>query len=648
MGALRPCYGAASMKRPLLMLLSLLAPSAAQAAPQTVDSARFVAEVTRFLETEMAAHVAAVQTLDPPQPLVLGVPTKGDFTWGSFMRALADVAALTGKRTIGGRDVPQLLGKLGLIESKLGGKTFAQLGGALALRHYGADLQKNALWQALSPAERDAWRSLLDPGRFYDRQKKVVINLPENYFGVAARIATMNYRFGLETDRAFVDDLLNRAAEPFLRGVLYTDDHQPTGRYDRYSQEYARFILDAADLVDRKDVRAAVEPALKAVMRTWWQLVSTDGYGYPWGRTIGAISYMDSMEIVGFLAQNPKFRPAPLPDLAAVYLQAWRWLQHDYKTDRHLLDMFGFGRGNYSYMSPERQWQQTTSFMGKAADSLGRLAGALRAEKVTSFPVHPRLPAVAHFEWFRKGDRPCGAWLVRQGALRFALPMTTGPYSGVADYLPTVHGLPGFAVPVAEKAPALVPHLELADGRVVVAGDCADEIHPDPSGKLLRVLWRRHVVLGAEPKAGLVATASALIDTGFTTEVSWRLEGDTLVRSETVTATRAVSLKKLSVLFPSTGGRATTRHENGHRVDRFVGNEAALEVTISESSVPLETTLEATGNSMLGRGARGGIPLLLRAQSGPVTLKPGDTLRWTVRVKAEATKTSAPPRTTAK
>jgi hypothetical protein len=626
------------MKTLLAVTLALLAPSATFAAspppPETVATGKFVAEVTQFLEREMAAHVAAVQTLDPPQPLVLGVPTKGDFTWGSFMRALADVAALSNSRTLGGRDVPQLLGKLGLIEAALGGKTFAQLGGALALKQYGTNLDRNALWQTLSPKEREAWRSLLDPGRFYDRQKKVVINLPENYFGVAARIATMNHQFGLERDRAFVDDLMNRAAAPFLRGELYTDDHQPTGRYDRYSQEYARFILDAADNIGRKDVRAAVEPALKAVMRTWWELVSTDGYGYPWGRTIGAISYMDSMEIVGFLAQNPKFRPAPLRDLAGVYAQAWRWLQHVYKPVRHLLDMFGFGRGNYSYMSPERQWQQTTSFLGKAADSLKRLSVALAAEGVTAFPAHPRLPPVARFEWFRKGDRPCGAWLVRQGALRFAVPMTTGPHAGVTDYLPAPHGLPGFAMPVAETVPALVPHLELGDGKVVVAGDCADEIHPAADGKELRAVWRRFVSIGSEPKAGLVDPAAALVEPGLTSEVRWRIEGDTLVRSETITAARPVSIKRFSVLFPSTGTSASTRFEDGRRIDRFTGPEGALEVTVSEASVPLETTLEATGNTPLGRGARGAIPLVLRAQAAGLALKAGDALRWTVRMKA--------------
>jgi hypothetical protein len=628
------------MRKALLVVTLALLPAAARGAPprpETVTSKAFVAEVTRFLETEIGAHVAAVQTLDPPQPTVLGVPTKGDFTWGSFMRALADIATLSNRRTIAGKDVPQLLGKLGLIEAAANGKTFAQLGGALALKHYGTDLGKNALWQSLSPKEREAWQSLLDPGRFYDRQKKVVINLPENYFGVAARIATMNFQFGLEKDRAFVDDLLNRAAEPFLRGVLYTDDHQPTGRYDRYSQEYARFIHDAASNVGRKDVLKAVAPALRAVMVTWWQLVSTDGYGYPWGRTIGAISYMDSMEIVGFLAEHPEFRPAPLRDLAGVYVQAWRWLQHDYKPDRHLLDMFGFGRGNYSYMSRERQWQQTTSFLGKAADSLKRLSAALERERLVSFPARPRLPAVAHFEWYRKGDRPCGVWLVRQGALRFALPMTTGPYSGVTDYLPAPHGLPGFAMPVAEKAPALVPHLALADGRKLVAGDCADEIHPGAGGKDLRVVWRRYAVIGAELKSGgLVDEAAALVDPGLTTEVAWRVEGDTLIRKETITATRPVALERLSLLFPSTGARVATTVAGGRRTDRFSGPEAILEVSLIDTSVPFDTTLEATTDTPLGKGARLGIPMLLRMQSGPASLKAGDKLTFTLRVRALA------------
>src|SRR4051812_15887059 len=82
--------------------------------PTTIRSEQFTADVTRFLQTELAAHVEAVKMLDPPQPTVLGVGTGGDFTWGSFMRAITEVTALTGGQTVGGRDAPGFLGKLGL------------------------------------------------------------------------------------------------------------------------------------------------------------------------------------------------------------------------------------------------------------------------------------------------------------------------------------------------------------------------------------------------------------------------------------------------------------------------------------------------------------------------------------------------------
>jgi hypothetical protein len=132
-------------------------------AVETISTEKFSADATQFLQKEIAAHVAAVTNLDPPQKMVLGVPTAGDFTWGSFMRALSAVSALTGETNIAGRDVPQFLGQLGLIESRQGGKTFSQLGGALTLRQFGFNLEANTLWQSLSPSEQNEWRALLDP-----------------------------------------------------------------------------------------------------------------------------------------------------------------------------------------------------------------------------------------------------------------------------------------------------------------------------------------------------------------------------------------------------------------------------------------------------------------------------------------------------
>jgi hypothetical protein len=607
-------------------------------AVETISTEKFSADATQFLQKEIAANVAAVTNLDPPQKMVLGVPTAGDFTWGSFMRALSAVSALTGETNIAGRDVPQFLGQLGLIESRQGGKTFSQLGGALTLRQFGFNLEANTLWQSLSPSEQNEWRALLDPKRFYDTQTHHVIGLPENYMGVASRIITMDCQFGLVTNREFADDILERAAGQFLRGAHYTDDNLPTGRYDRYSQEYARFVYEAAGNIGRTDIQNAVAPALKSVMKTWWSLVSPEGYSYPWGRTIGDMSYMDTLDIIGFLADHPEFRPAPLADLASVYFAAWQSLQCDYEPDRHLLNMFGFGRGNYHYMTVERQWQQTTGFMAKSADSLQRLVAALRAENIVEFPAQPNLPQVTRFDFFRIGDRSAGAWLVRQGPMRFALPISTGIRPGISDYLPAPHGLPGFAAPVEQLVPVLTPYLELENGKVIVAGDGADEIIPAKDGQGLRAIWRRfaeiNVAAGNTTNADLpFGEPEKFVEPGLTSEVVWKIDGDTLVRTEKITAENPMVISKFSVIFPSTADAVSTRFEHGRRIDTFSGTTATLEVSVESKNTSLAENLQATGNSALGKGTRGAIPLILQIEADDLKLNPGKPFEWTIRLR---------------
>jgi hypothetical protein len=83
------------------------------------------------------------------------------------------------------------------------------------------------------------------------------------------------------------------------------------------------------------------------------------------GGVAWAISYMDTMEIVGFLGVHPEFRPVPLEQLAPAYNAAWMWLRNDFNKDTHLLSIFAFGRGDYGYITREREWQQTTTFLAK-------------------------------------------------------------------------------------------------------------------------------------------------------------------------------------------------------------------------------------------------------------------------------------------
>jgi len=586
----------------------------------TVSTASLRDEVNTFLGKELAAHLSAIKSLEPPPDRVLGVPTTGEFSWGTFMRALAAYADTTGQKELAGRDLVKVVGQIGLIEARNGSKTFSQLYAALALRHFGRDLKTNPLWLSLTPEEQKAWRALLNPESFYDPRTKRLINHAENYLGVAARIASISYELGVSTDRTFVDELLDRAAVQFTEGNLYADDAPPTGRFDRYSNEYARYIYEAAETAGRKDLLDKVRPSLIRQMRLWWDVVSEDGYGYNWGRSQGVVSYLDTPEIVGFLASHPEFRPAPLADIAALYYQAWNYLLHDYRSDAHLLSIFAFGRGNYAYISREREWQQTTGFFGKLANSHTPIMNALEKEGIATFPVVPSLSPVARFEFFRKTpERSAGVWVVRQGALRFALPITTGPKPGMSDYLPAPHGLSGFAAPVEQIYPALTAYVELADGRTVVATDGADVIEPGADGQSLRVRWTKWAVVGTP--------AGKVQDVGLTSEVVWAIENGTLVREESLTSKQPVNIRRWRLAVPTTHDHVETETVNGVRVDHFNSAKGALDVRLSDANFPLKTSILATGDSALGRGVHGAIPLHVVFEAKDITVN-GSVLKY--------------------
>src|SRR6266480_5625886 len=368
-----------------IMLLLSFSLVSGQTIRTTIKTSSLNREIANFLDQEMLAHLDDIKSYNPPPDKVFAAGTTGEYTWGSFMNAVGAYAAMSGNRTLGTHDLAREVGQVGLVEYRLKGTRFSQLYGVLALRSFGRDLNTNPVWQSLSEEQRAEWRKYLDVSALYDPRTQQVINLPENYLGVAARIASVSYQLGLLKDRALVDGVITRAARPFLNNGIFSDDAPPTGRFDRYSNEYARFVWEAAEAADRKDILDAVRPSLKEQMRLWWDLVLPDGYGYAWGRSMGVVSYMDTLEIVGFLAAHPEFRPAPLDQLASAYYQAWRWLRHDYNDQTRMLSVFAFGRGNYAYINRDREWQQTTSFFGKAALAHTLFMEALKREQVTEF-----------------------------------------------------------------------------------------------------------------------------------------------------------------------------------------------------------------------------------------------------------------------
>ncbi|HQU83409.1 MAG TPA: hypothetical protein PKY59_09805 [Pyrinomonadaceae bacterium] len=598
---------------------------------QTIESSKKVStdelkkEIGDFTAREIAAHFADIKTLNPPPDRVFNALTVGEFSWGSFARALAAQADIGGNQTIAGKDTARAIAEIGLIEARNGGKAFSQLYSTLALRHYGTDLSKNAVWQSMTEAERKEWYALLDPSRFYDAKKRQVINLPENYLGVAARVAAMSWQMGVWKDRALLDSVVERAAEQFLEGKLYSDDNPPTGRYDRYSNEYARFCWDAAEIAGRKDILEKLKPTLKEQMKVWWDLVSPAGYGYNWGRSQGLVSYLDTLEITAFLGQHAEFRPTNLENLAAIFNQAWRWIRADYSDQTHMFTVFKYGRGNYSYINPQREWQQAGTSFGKIILANYNFMNALEKENLKEFPAAPKLNDVARLEFFeKKTDRQYGVWLVRQGKFQFALPFTTGTKPAIADYLPAPFGLLGFSAPVEEVYPSFVPFLELSDGKTYAASEGASKIIPANDGKSVKAIWRKWAQIGSK--------SGEIFANGLTSEVEFKIENNKLIRRETLTAENDINIKKWHVAVPTTAEKTWFEIKNEQRTDYFSGREGTLAVSV-KSDWKLNQSILATGDSRLGKGVLGAIPLHSIYESQNISIKKGQKMVWEITLE---------------
>ena len=159
---------------------------------------------------------------------------------------------------------------------------------------------------------------------------------------------------------------------------------------------------------------------------------------------------------------------------------------------------------------------------------------------------------------------------------------------------------------------------------MIVATDGADEIEPGADGKSLRVVWRRWALVGSK--------AGELVDPHITSEVVWQLSGTTLTRNETLRSSEPVSIRRWRVALPTTGDRNELTLAGTQRWDNFMSADSVLSVS-GTSDWSMKTSTFATGDSALGRGARGPVPLHLVYESHDLRLTPNHDLHWRLIMK---------------
>jgi hypothetical protein len=191
----------------------------------------------------------------------------------------------------------------------------------------------------------------------------------------------------------------------------------------------------------------------------------------------------------------------------------------------------------------------------------------------------------------------------------------------MSDYLPAPYGLPGFAAPVEQIYPVLTPQIELADGRVVTATDGADAIEPAADGRSLRARWKKFAVVGTQ--------SVQLEDVGLTSEVTWHIERNTLVREEVLSSTKPVPVRFWKLVVPTSYDEVHTEYKKGARADIFFSQQGKLKVE-ADATFVLVASIKAPGDGPLGKGVHGAVPLHLEFSSRNLLVNPEQSLKFKI------------------
>jgi hypothetical protein len=120
---------------------------------------------------------------------------------------------------------------------------------------------------------------------------------------------------------------------------------------------------------------------------------------------------------------------------------------------------------------------------------------------------------------------------------------------------------------------------------------------------------------------------------GLTSNVSWKIDGNRLIRRETVEAQQSVIIKNWRVTVPSTASGAFLPEPNGERQFVMAGPEGTLTVRIVGAK-DARIELESSRDTRLGKGVLGAIPIHLVIGSGERTLLPGEKFVWEISLES--------------
>ena len=327
--------------------------------------------------------------------------------------------------------------------------------------------------EAVSPQTLTRLRERLDWRAFVREPDLTLIDLPNNYYGVAFSIARLRFLLGWE-DASASEALLAKTLQHFrdYSGEYgFADETPGEGRFDRYS------VLLIGEIAQRF-IETGVEPPPE--VRTWLRKsvdlmlprLNLRGEGFEYGRSIGVYGETAFLEVLTAAAalevltdEEEVMAYAFSSRVAARYVDFWLdsgtgsvnlW-DHGRKTDAY--------RGKHRILGENLSlahqliytnsiWNRLGLTDSRPDPGFGDWLGQLPRSTTTWFARGDYDRVVVTY---RDGDRVIGLPLINGGPTQhmntpyFPIPFSPGVLAGAAD----------------ETFPQLIPQITLADGAVL-------------------------------------------------------------------------------------------------------------------------------------------------------------------------------------
>ena len=412
--------------------------------------------------------------------------------------------------------------------------------------------------EAIAPATLEKLKAKLDWRRFVRTDDLTLINLPNNYYGVAFSVARLRYRLGWE-DASASEALLGKTLDHYRKysgEYGFADETDGDGRFDRYSVlligEISHRLIEAG-MPATPEVRQWLRRSVDLMLPR----LNLRGEGFEYGRSIGTYGETAFLEVLTAAAKLDVLTPeektmgyAFSSRVAARYMDFWfdpkmgsvnLW-DHGRRTDtyrgkhRILGENLSLGR---QYIYTSAIWNEL-GFKDKAPDpGFGAWLDKLPKRTVT---------------WFAKGKNDRLVVTLRDGKRVIALPIINGGDSQHMNtpYYPVPFS-PGMLQGVADGVfPQLLPRITLTDGAQLAPLAYAAHVKVDGQGA-------RTTVTYDQDRLDRLGQKAPVADDRFSVKTTYVLEPGRIRRTDVFTPKPGVAVKAVDLAFASFSGKATTK-----------------------------------------------------------------------------------------